>query len=58
MTADDIRRALSEIESETDWAEVRRLAESSAYQNWHNVNELIHVQATTLQVRSPYDPAE
>lgn len=45
-------------EVETDWTEVRRLAESSAYQNWQDVNELIHEQATTLQVRSPYDTAE
>jgi hypothetical protein len=45
-------------EVETDWAEVRRLAQSSAYQNWPYVKATIHEQATALQVRSPYDSAE
>jgi hypothetical protein len=45
-------------EVETDWREVRRLAESSAYQNWPQVKELIDEQAQALQVRSPGDSDE
>lgn len=43
-------------EIETDWAEVKRLALDPAYQNWRDVQELVHEQAQALQVRSPYDP--
>ena len=39
----------------TDWSEVRRLAESSAYRNWNDVKALVHEQAQALQIRSPYD---
>lgn len=45
-------------EVETDWAEVRRLANESAYQNWTEVKTLIDEQAEALQVRSPYDSDE
>jgi hypothetical protein len=45
-------------EVETDWQEVRRLAESSAYDNWDEVKELIHEQAQALQVRDPCDSDE
>ena len=43
---------------ETDWTEVRRLAESNAYKNWNDVKELVHEQAQTLQIWSPYDSDE
>jgi hypothetical protein len=43
---------------ETDWPEVKRLAESNAYKNWNDVKELVHEQAQTLQIRSPYDSDE
>ncbi|MDW8307808.1 MAG: hypothetical protein RMK20_00390 [Verrucomicrobiales bacterium] len=43
-------------EVETDWAEVKRLAQSKAYRNWQHVKELVHEQAQALQVRSPYHP--
>jgi hypothetical protein len=42
-------------EVETDWAELKRLASTNAYQNWQNVKSLVDEQAKTLQVRSPYD---
>ncbi len=42
-------------EIETDWREVKRLAQSSAYQNWKDVEALVYEQAKALQVRSPYD---
>jgi hypothetical protein len=45
-------------EIETDWAEVKRLAQDNAYKNWNDVKELAHEQAQTLQVRSPYHPDE
>lgn len=45
-------------EVETDWAEVKRLAQNNAYENWHDVKELVHEQAQALQVRSPYHPDE
>jgi len=45
-------------EVETDWQEVRRLAESGAYQNWDRVKALIDEQAEILQVRSPGDSDE
>ncbi len=45
-------------EVETHWAEVQRLAEDPAYQNWNDVKELVHEQAKALQVRSPYHPDE
>jgi hypothetical protein len=47
---------LSEVE--TDWAEVKRLAEDNAYKNWNDVKELVHEQAQALQVGSPYHPDE
>jgi hypothetical protein len=45
-------------EVETDWSEVRRLAESGAYDNWDEVKVLIHEQAQALQVRNPCDSNE
>ncbi len=42
-------------EVETDWREVKRLAQSSAYQNWKDVKALVYEQAKALQVRSPCD---
>ena len=42
-------------EVEVDWSEVRRLAESPAYNNWNRVKELTDEEAKTLQIRSPYD---
>ncbi len=42
-------------EVETDWREVKRLAQSSAYQNWKEVQTLADEEAKALQVRSPYD---
>jgi hypothetical protein len=45
-------------EVETDWAEVQRLAQSDAYNNWDDVRKLVHEQAQALQVRSPYDSDE
>ncbi len=45
-------------EVETDWHEVRRLARSSAYDNWNDVKELINEQAKAFKVRSPYDSDE
>ncbi|RME94113.1 MAG: hypothetical protein D6766_06705 [Verrucomicrobia bacterium] len=45
-------------EVETDWNEVRRLAQSGAYANWHDVKHLVDEQAKALQVRSPYDSDE
>lgn len=45
-------------EVETDWAEVKRLAQSNAYNNWHDVQTLVHEQAQVLQVRNPYHPDE
>jgi len=41
-------------EIETDWIEVQRLAQDSAYANWNEVKELVDEQAQALQVRSPY----
>jgi hypothetical protein len=45
-------------EVETDWREIRRLAQSSAYDNWNDVKSLIDEQAQDLQVRSPCDSDE
>jgi hypothetical protein len=45
-------------EIETDWNEVRRLAESNAYGNWNDVRQLVGEQAQALQLRSPYDSDE
>jgi hypothetical protein len=45
-------------EIETDWAEVKRLAQNNAYKNWNEVKELVHEQAQALQVRSPYHSDE
>jgi hypothetical protein len=45
-------------EVEIDWNEVRRLARSNAYDNWNDVQELIHAQAQALQVRNPCDSDE
>ena len=45
-------------EVETDWVEVRRLAESPAYKNWNDVKQLVDEQAKALQVGSPYDSHE
>ena len=56
--AKKILAAALQGEVETDWREVRRLAESSAYQNWPQVKELIDEQAKALQVRSPGDSDE
>lgn len=42
-------------EIEVDWTEVKRLANASAYANWPDVKALIHEQAKTIQIRSPYD---
>jgi hypothetical protein len=50
--------AALQVEIEVDWAEVKRLAQDHAYQNWHDVNELVNEQAQALQVRSPYDSDE
>ena len=56
--AKKILAAALQNEVETDWKEVRRLAESSAYKNWPQVKELIDEQAKALQVRSPGDSDE
>ncbi len=56
--AKKILAAALQGEVETDWQEVRRLAESSAYKNWPQVKELIDEQAKALQVRSPGDSDE
>ncbi|MFQ3167481.1 MAG: hypothetical protein ACI8QI_000007 [Limisphaerales bacterium] len=45
-------------EVETDWNEVRRLACSSAYDNWNDVQQLTDEQAQSLEIRSPYDSDE
>ena len=45
-------------EVEVNWSEVLRLAQSNAYANWPEVNDLINEQAKTLKVRSPYDSDE
>ncbi|MCU0772352.1 MAG: hypothetical protein MUE94_11385 [Verrucomicrobia bacterium] len=45
-------------EIETEWAEVKRLAQHNAYENWNDVKELVHEQAQALQVRSPYHSDE
>jgi hypothetical protein len=45
-------------EVETDWKEVRRLARSTAYDNWNDVKQRVHEQAKVLQVRSPCDSDE
>ncbi|MBM3881268.1 MAG: hypothetical protein FJ387_16345 [Verrucomicrobia bacterium] len=45
-------------ESETDWAEVERLANDRAYKNWIDVRKLVNEQAQTLQIGSPYHPDE
>ncbi len=45
-------------EVETDWAEVRRLAQSPAYGDWNEVKELTDEQAQALKVRSPYHSDE
>ncbi|MCP5526592.1 MAG: hypothetical protein H7A47_07280 [Verrucomicrobiales bacterium] len=45
-------------EVETDWVEVKRLAQDNAYKNWQDVRDLIHEQAQALQVRSPYHSDE
>jgi hypothetical protein len=45
-------------EVETDWPEVRRLAQGNAYQSWSQVKALINEQAQALQVRSPADSDE
>ncbi len=45
-------------EIEVDWTEVKRLANASAYANWPDVKALIHEQAKTIQIRSPYDSDE
>ncbi|MCP5519367.1 MAG: hypothetical protein H7A45_19155 [Verrucomicrobiales bacterium] len=42
-------------EVETDWAEVRRLANAPAYANWPEVKALIDEQAEALQIRSSGD---
>jgi hypothetical protein len=57
MTADEIQAPL-EGEVETDWDEVRRLAQSRAYANWNDVKELVDEQAQAFKIRSPYDSDE
>ena len=42
-------------EVEADWQEVNRLAKTTAYANWRDVEDLICEQAEALQVRNPYD---
>ena len=56
--AKKILAAALQGEVETDWREVRRLAESSAYNNWPQVKELIDEQAKAFQIRSPGDSDE
>jgi hypothetical protein len=56
--AKKILAAALQGEVETDWKEVRRLAESPAYKNWPQVKELIDEQAKALQIRSPSDSDE
>jgi len=56
--AKKILAAALQGEVETDWREVRRLAESPAYKNWPQVKALINEQAKALQVRSPGDSDE
>jgi len=41
-------------EVETDWPEVRRLAQSNAYKNWNGIKETVYAEAKALQIRSPY----
>ncbi|MCZ7637346.1 MAG: hypothetical protein M5U12_15725 [Verrucomicrobia bacterium] len=43
-------------EVETDWAEVKRLAQGPEYANWRDIKATVYEQARALQVRSPYDP--
>jgi hypothetical protein len=45
-------------EVETDWTEVRRLAQSPAYGEWNEVKELTDEEAQALKLRSPYDSHE
>jgi hypothetical protein len=42
---------------EVDWAEIRRLAESSDYQVFDEVQRLVQEVSGGLKVSSPYDPA-
>ena len=56
--AEKILAAGLQDEIEVDWAEVKRLANSSAYANWPDVKALVNEQAETIQVGSPYDPDE
>ncbi len=53
--AKKILAAALQNEVEVDWAEVKRLANESAYANWQDVKAIIHEEAKTLEVRSPYD---
>jgi hypothetical protein len=45
-------------EVETDWAEVKRLAQSQAYANWSDIKRVVYEQAQALEIRGPYDPDE
>lgn len=45
-------------EVEVSWDEIKRLSQKKDYANWPDVNSLIHEQAKTLKVRSPYDSDE
>lgn len=45
-------------EVETNWPEVKRLANCNAYKNWTDVKQLINEQAEALQIRSPCDSDE
>lgn len=58
MTAAQLLAAALQNEIETDWQEIRRLAQTSAYANWPDVKALTDEEAKTLQVRSPYDSDE
>ncbi len=42
---------------EVDWAEIRRLAESSDYQVFDDVRRLVQEVSDELKVSCPYDPA-
>ena len=51
-------RRHSKAKSKRIGRKIRRLAQSSAYDNWSEVKELIHEQAQALQVRDPCDSDE
>jgi hypothetical protein len=45
-------------EVEVDWSEVKRLAQTSAYASWAEVEALTYEEAKALQIRSPYHSDE